>query len=144
MAADAYTPYAATKHFALGDFDWAGDTFKALLLDNTYTVDQTDEFVSDLVSHELSSGGYARQTISSKTNSLTLDTYTLSSSAGTIVWAGLTATGVRFMCLFKDTGSDATSPLIQIVDFGQDYSPSAEDFTYQIPVLGLITVVAYT
>lgn len=142
MAATATTYNNGAKHFALGDINWPSSTIVALLLDNSYTIDLTDEFISDLSSHEISSGGYVRKTIGSKTNALTSNVYTLSSSAGTVSWTSLTATNVRFLILAKSTGTDSSSPLLQVVDFGQNYSPSAEDLTYQIPSTGFIQVTA--
>jgi hypothetical protein len=50
------------KKLLQGAMNLEGTNIKALLLDNSYAYDATDEFISDLI-WEISTGGYARQTL---------------------------------------------------------------------------------
>ena len=142
MAATATTYNNATKHFALGDINWSTATIQLALLDNGYTFAGTDEFMSGINSHEIASGGYTRLTVGSKTNTLASNVYTLSSSTASFTWSSLTATNVTYVILFVNTGSDATSILLQCVNLGQSYSPTVENFTYQTPTTGFLTITA--
>lgn len=56
-------------------------------------------------------------------------------------WAGATFTA-RYLIFYKSTGTDATSPLISLVDFGADVSVTAGTFTYVIPATGIANVAA--
>lgn len=95
---------------------WVGDTVKAAILLDSYTFDETDEFLSDLSAHEASGGGYSRVTLANKTEVYT-DPYH-KFSCDDFSWSSLTLTGARWIVLFKDTGTAATSPLIGAYDFG--------------------------
>lgn len=91
-----------------GQVNFATDTITAMLVKNDYLQSlTTDEFLSDIASHRLSTD----QALASKTvaggafdaNDITFPT----------VAAGSTSEGV---VLYKDTGNPATSPLIAYID----------------------------
>jgi len=136
-----YGQYAL--NLASKNADWISDTVKAILLLNTYTPDQdNDVWVDDISAYEASGGGYARITLGTKTrvydgasNTLTL------SCAGPITFPGLTLTGVRYMAIMHDSGSDATSPLVAYMDFESDQAPTAQDLKVSVPVAGLYTMI---
>ena len=134
------TPYVYRKtagHFTSGGINWGSDTISAALLTSTYTINvDTHEFASSLT-NELSGGGYARKTLASKTSTLASNVLTL--SAADLTWTSLTATGVRWIVFFKNTGSDATSSLICANDLGTNYNPSAQDLAYSIGAGGIVT-----
>lgn len=136
----AVTPYVYRKtagHFAAGDINWASNTITAVLLTSSYTINvDTHEFASNLT-NELSGGSYARKTLASKTSTLASNVLTL--SAADLTWTSLTATGVRWVVFFKNTGTDSTSPLICANDFGTNYNPSAQDLAYSIGAGGIVT-----
>jgi hypothetical protein len=103
-----------------GSVAWLTSTIKALIVDSTYTFDDNDTVVSDVVAGEVTNAtgtGYERKTLAGKT--VTVDqandrvvfdasdlTYTAIETNET--WAGLV--------VFLDTGSDATSKLICYLD----------------------------
>ena len=58
--------------------------------------------------------------------------------AADISWAASTITA-RVAVIYKDTGVDATSPLLFLMDFGADVSSTAATFQITLPVLGIFT-----
>jgi len=97
-----------------GTIDLDNDTFQVLLTTSAYTPNQaTHDFVDD-ITNEVTGNGYARQTLTS------VQWVTSGGANGQMkfdaanpVW---TASGgsivARYWVLFKNTGSDATSPLM--------------------------------
>lgn len=102
------------------------------------------QFVSNITTNdatcvEMSATGYARQAPS--------PTGSVSFSGATAIWvlpditfsqnaSGFT-TG-RYAVIFKDTGSDATSPIICICDLGSNQSVQTGDLVLKSPAGGLI------
>lgn len=108
-----------------GDIDFLADTIKVALLQSSYTYSAAHEFADDLT-NEVSGGSYARQTLAGKASAL--DGTEAVFTADASVWEAVTLTA-RFAVIYKDTGDDATSPLIALIDFGGNQSVSAQDFT---------------
>lgn len=123
------------------ELDWDTDNFSALLLDNTHTLDLNgDEFVSDISADEISGGSYARVALAGK--SIDVGTGVVKLLADDIVFASMTATNVLYMVVFRNTGSDATSKLICVVEFDSAINPSAQGVTFNLSTDGLITYTA--
>jgi len=61
MASLTYT--TAKDKLADGLFTWASLDVRAMLLGGSYTADAAHDFVDDVVAHELSATGYARQAL---------------------------------------------------------------------------------
>lgn len=98
------------EKFLTGSIDMSSDTIKCALVESAYTPNTTThEFVSDLGANILarSSG------LSSK--SVSLGTFDAADITFTAVPGGDTGT---YLVLYKDTGVDATSPLIGVIDTG--------------------------
>jgi hypothetical protein len=107
-----------------GDTNLVSSTIKAMLLKDTASFNRDHNFVSDVVAHELSVGGYARQAVANKTMTEN-DTLDAAYWDADNVAFGALAAGqtVKFVVFFRDTGADATSPLIacwQLVETATD------------------------
>lgn len=137
VTASAYT--AGIKSFVDHEFAWGGGSFKALLLKNTYTLNQNSHvFVADVVSGstEVTGGSYARVALTSVTD--TAGTNLVNLLAADITFAAMTGTGIRYMVVYQDSGSDATSKVICCVNFGTDIAPTAQTVTFNLSTAGLV------
>lgn len=112
----------AFKKFMDGDIDLLVDTIVVLLLDNTYAPDiDNHEFIDDVSGDEIVGGGYARQTLTTKTTVVdTANDRAEFSSDNITGWNADTFTGARFMVIAADLGADSASPVIVYFDFGED------------------------
>jgi len=80
-----------------------------------------DDFFND-ATNELSGGGYAQQTLGTKSIGFDSATNHVNLIAANTTFSSLTAT-FRYIVVYKDTGSTATSPLLGVVDtLGQTVS----------------------
>ena len=99
--------------------DFTTDTFRALLLDNIYTPDKDDDFVSDVSADELAGAGYARPTLGTKSRTIDdaqdrIEYAAADPDFGPIV-AGETA---QYMVVYRFVTNDADSILIACYDIG--------------------------
>lgn len=95
--------------------DWVSDTIVALLVTEDYTFSDVDTFIADISGHEIAASSYVRKTLTGK--SVTQDsTNRRLIFEGTVpTWSPLgggTNSTIGALVIAKDTGSDATSPLI--------------------------------
>jgi hypothetical protein len=107
-----------------GGTNLVSSTIKAMLLKSTAAFNRDHNFVSDVVAHEVSVAGYARQTLANKavTENDTLDAayWDADNIAFGTLAAGQT---VKFVVFYRDTGADGTSPLLacwQLVETATD------------------------
>jgi hypothetical protein len=117
MASGVYN--RGLKELISGTTVWGSSTLKVMLVKNTYAFDRDHSVVSDIVSHELTSTNYARKTVTTPTSSQDdsadaafLDSADLQWGSPAIA-AGQT---VGFAVVFRDSGADATSPLLFCYD----------------------------
>ena len=99
----------ARQRFLEGQFNWNTDTIKAVLVDTgTYTVNlSAHEFLSDI-------GTGARITTSGAfTGKATVGG---AADANDVTFTSVTGASIEAIVLYKDTGTDATSPLIAFID----------------------------
>lgn len=118
MAKTLYTEGAQKIFEAV--FNWVGDNYDALLLPSSYAFDATDVFISDLGTIT------KRVALASKTNvDGVLDAADVTFAA---VAAGST---VGSLVIAKNTGSDATSPLLlhDSAVLGLPYATTGGDIT---------------
>lgn len=138
MASAAYNRGA----YVIGDssLDWAVDTISCLLVRETYTYLSTHNVISDVVAAEVSVGGYARQTLGTKTITEDDGNNRAELSAGnatfTALVTGQTAAGA---IVAKNTGNDATSPLIAFLDFA-DLPTNGGNITVQWNAEGIVQI----
>ena len=99
----------ARQRFLEGQFNWTTDTIKAVLVDSgTFTVNlSAHEFLSDV-------GGGARiSTSGAFTGKATTGG---AADANDVTFTSVTGASIEAIIIYKDTGSDATSPLIAYID----------------------------
>ena len=99
----------ARQRFLEGQFNWNTDTIKAVLVDTgTYTVNlSAHEFLSDI------SGGARIATSGAFTGKTTTGG---AADANDVTFTSVTGASIEAIVLHKDTGTDATSPLIAFID----------------------------
>ncbi len=99
----------ARQRFLEGQFNWNTDTIKAVLIDTgTYTVNlSAHEFLSDVGS------GSRIATSGAFTGKVTTGG---AADANDVTFTSVTGASIEAIVLYKDTGTDATSPLIAFID----------------------------
>ena len=99
----------ARQRFLEGQFNWNTDTIKAVLVDTgTYTVNlSAHEFLSDI-------GTGAR--ISPSGAFTGKATTGGAADANDVTFTSVTGASIEAIVLYKDTGTDSTSPLIAFID----------------------------
>lgn len=99
----------ARQRFLEGQFNWNTDTIKAVLVDTgTYTTNlSAHEFLSDISTGAriAVSGAFTGKTTSGG-----------AADANDITFTSVTGASIEAIVLYKDTGTDATSPLIAYID----------------------------
>ena len=119
-----YQPYV-TNQFGAAPVNFAtgGDTIKVMLTTATYTPSAASDTWKSAVSNEVTGGGYtARGATVTTSTSNTGGTLTVTGTS--VTWAINAGgfTNARYAVIYKDTGSDATSPLIGYIDLGANQS----------------------
>lgn len=124
----------ARQQFLGGDTAWDSDTFKVVLLDNTYAYSAAHDFLNDV-------GAGARIATSAALASKTItDGY---ADAADVVFSALPAGDtIVALWVFKDTGVEGTSTLIAYYDTKADSTAisvptNGGDVTVQWNALGL-------
>lgn len=99
----------ARQRFLEGQFNWNTDTIKAVLVDTgTYTPNlSAHEFLSDISSGAriAMSGAFTGKTTTGG-----------AADANDITYTSVTGPSIEAIVIFKDTGTDSTSPLIAYID----------------------------
>lgn len=99
----------ARQRFLEGQFNWNTDTIKAVLVDTgTYTANlSAHEFLSDIGS------GARISTSGAFTGKATTGG---AADANDVTFTTVTGASIEAIILYKDTGTDSTSPLIAYID----------------------------
>ena len=120
------------KQFNGNAIDLDTDTIKVALFKSDYTPDVTDEFFSEIVAGgtECSGTNYTQGGVALASPAFSGTTTVLFDATDTS-WTTATITDARYGIIYKDTGNDATSPLIGYIDFGENKSVTAGTFTIQ-------------
>jgi hypothetical protein len=120
-----------------GSMDMDSDTFKAVLLADTYTPSAAHTQLSDISAHEISGTGYTA-------GGATLTSVTWSQAAGVLTfdadnpqWTGASFTA-RYMAIYDDTA--ANNELVCLFDFGSNQTVTASTFTFTFNASGIITI----
>ena len=97
------------QRFLEAQLDWGTATIKAVLVDTaTYTVNlSAHEFLSDV------SGGARISTSGAFTSKTSTGG---AADAADVTFTSVTGASIEAIIIYKDTGSDATSPLIAYID----------------------------
>lgn len=126
--------YAKGKAHILGlatKVDLVADTIKVALIDTgTETFGSTDEFMSDITS-----GGDVARSGALSGKSVTSGTF----DANDITITAVSGATVEAVVLYKDTGADASSPLIAWFDVST-FTPNGSDVTVTFNASGLFAI----
>lgn len=122
-----------------GSIQVATDTIKAALMKSTYTPNiDTDIFFSDIVANETSGANYTTGgvTLTSKT-----ETQDNVNDRGVFdfddpTWVNVTFTDARWLVIYKYTGSNASSPLMGVIDLLATQVATSDTFTVQLAAAG--------
>lgn len=124
MASSLYTNFLDL--LLKGDIDLLSDTIKAVLVDTgSYTFSAAHSYLSSVAS-------------GARISTATLSGKGVSGGvfdAADTLFTGVTGSSIEAIVLYKDTGSDASSPLIAYLDgyTGLPYTPSGADLTITWP-----------
>lgn len=119
------------------DLEWADSNgWSCMLLDNTYVFSDAHDFVADVVGDEVAGTGYTAggQVLTGLSKAWDGDWYKYTCDSPE--WAASTITA-RYAVFYKDTGSDATSPLLLVIDQEADVASAASLFSVPIDADGL-------
>lgn len=125
-----------------GSIDLDTDTIKIALLADTYTPNiDTNDFWDDISANEVAnSGTYAQD---GATLSVTLSQDNTDDEgvfdAADVSWTGTTITA-RYAVIYKYTGTEATSPLICVIDFGSNIISTGGTFAIVFSSEGIINL----
>jgi len=126
-----------------GEINWASDTIKLSLMEDTYTPNQaSQDYWSQISSEECSGTGYTTKTLANK--AVTEDDANNKSiaDADDITWTGLNVGTVKGAVIWKDTGNPATSPLICWIDTGGfPITTNGGDVTIQFNASGIFNLI---
>lgn len=138
MASFIYNAFK-TKQWNGNAVDLDSDTIKVMLCTSSYSPNQDSHDFKDDVTNEVSSSGYTAGGAALANKTVTQDdTNNLAKfDADDVTWSGVTFSA-RYAVLYKDTGVASTSPLIALIDFGSDQSPSSANFTIQWSANGIM------
>ena len=125
-----------------GGIDLDTDTIKVMLLTSTHANNaDTQEFIDDVSANEVSGTGYTAGGATLANKAVTQDNTDDEGvfDADDVSWAASTITA-RYAVIYKDTGTPATSPIIAIIDFGEDKVSSAGAFTITWAAEGILNL----
>lgn len=124
-------PNATKKNLMNGNIDLDTDTIKVMLLTSSHSNDaDSQEFIDDVSANEVSGDGYTAGGATLANKAVTQDNTDDEGvfDADDVSWAASSITA-RYAVIYKDTGTPATSPIIAIIDFGEDKVSSSGTFT---------------
>jgi hypothetical protein len=111
------------KELLDGTIDWLNDTIKIMLVDNTYSPNPDDDFLSSAASAELSGTGYeagfagtGRQTLGTKTIVEDDGNNCANAGAADVAWAAINAGTIAGAIVYKHLTDDAHSVMIGYFD----------------------------
>ena len=134
--------YDSFKGGMNGDFDWddSSQNIKIMLVTADYTPDASHSHKSD-ITNEVSGTNYTAggKVIENRTITIDGTNHKATYDGDDVVWNDSTITA-RGGVIYKDTGTDSTSPLIGYIDFGSDKESQNGDFTIQWSADGIFTI----
>lgn len=114
-----------------GSIDLDTDNINVSLHTSSLTPNiDTQTFYSDITASEVSSAnGYTTKGVSLASKAVAIDTTDDEGTfdAADVTWSSSTITA-RYACIWKNTGTNTTSPLIAYVDFGSDKTSDNGNF----------------
>ena len=141
MAASINFYDSFTEFIGDGTIDMDLDTFKIMILSNTYTPAQATHNYRDDLTNEVTGTGYTAGGATLATVTWTLGTALTKFDAADVTWTTVTFSTGRYAAIYKSRGGAASADeLVLYVDFGANQSPSAVDFTIQWNASGIFTL----
>lgn len=137
MASFLYTKFA-TNLLSGKNIDLDTDTIKVALCTSSYTPAKTHAFFSD-ITNEVIGTGYSAGGTTLTTKTVTQDDTNFRAvwDADDASWASSTITA-RYAVIYESTGVAGTSPLIGLVDFGQNLTSSLSTFSVAFNASGIL------
>lgn len=135
-------PNSFKKHIMNGGIDLDTDTIKVMLLDSNHSNDiDAQEFIDDVSANEVEGTGYTAGGAALASKAVTQDDTDDEGvfDAADLTWSNSTITA-RYAAIYKDTGTPATSPIVAIIDFGEDKVSSAGNFTITWAAEGILNL----
>ena len=132
MSSQNFTNMA--QHLVNARVNWAGATFKALLVTAVPSAAQIDtwEYLDDVTTEVAATGGYVAGGFVVTASIGTLDTVNdrlpITYTAVNPVYSAATITA-RGMLVYSVEATAATSPVLHYVDFGEEKSTTAGEWT---------------
>lgn len=142
MAVSALLYGPALLSLANKEIDFDSDGLKAMVCTSAYTPNLDTHRYKSSVTGEVASAGYTAggATLTSVTVAYDAGTKSFILDAADIGWTGVTF-AARYIVIYDSTpGTDATRPLIGLVDLGADVSPSNGPFNVNWNAAGILTV----
>ena len=142
----------ATKIYAFGlrelcngSIDWddnTGTDIYCALTTSAFTFNDDHDYFAD-VTNELSGTGYTAGGNAITTRTATHDTTNdrLELDGDNVTWTGINAGTAAVAVIYKDTGTDTTSPLIAYIDIA-DTATNGSDLTIQWDAEGIIQIAS--
>lgn len=110
------------------------DDIKVMLVTSSHTP-AGDDFINDVTGNELSGTGYTAGGVSLSSKSLVGNDF----DAADVTWSNTVFTNVRYIYLYKNTGTPATSPIIGYINLGHNRNTDGVDFVIQWYSTGILT-----
>lgn len=135
--------YNAFKKYIMdGSIDLKNDTIKVMLVTSSYTPDQDSHEYRDDITNEVSATGYTSggQTLSGVTVSVDNTDNEGVFDAEDVTWENATITARGAVIYKARGGSSDADELICYIDFGENKSSSAGNFTIQWGSEGIINL----
>jgi len=138
---------SARQRFLRAGIDWEDDDIDILLVNDSYTFDENDEYVSDVVANECGATDYARVSMTGGTVSDATTTVVDCANPTFAGLGGVSNEDVGGAIWFKNSGTDydggtinadANRPVICFLDF-TDFTTQDQNVTPEIPAGGLFT-----
>ena len=126
------------------EIDLDTDTLKVMLCTSTYAPNQDTHRYKSSVTNEVAGTGYTATgaTLTGVVVTYNAATNTLMFDANDVSWPSSTLTA-RYAVVYDSTpASDATRPLIALVDFGADVSTTSGTFQITWSASGIATISA--
>lgn len=125
-----------------GTFDFptlvSATDFYVLVVDNTHTPADLDEFVSDISGEEVSNTGYARHVLANPTWAWDAGQSAWKLDADDHTWSSVAATGNPWSMVYLaiDIGADTADRLVGYDDFA-NITPNGGNIDYQLNTNGI-------
>lgn len=134
--------YGSTSSGNSPNQDFLSDTIDVALLTSSYTPNyDTHDFWNDASANEVSGTGYSANGAALTTKTISVSSGVVKFDADDTSWASSTITARYAMVYDRTPSTDATRPLLILVDFGADFSTSNGTFqiTWDTNGIGKIT-----